>query len=166
MSTKRGEDNYRMWHDKEPRFVDRLKVPLLSETHFCCIGKATEITYTSDKWEKRGNQFPYLHDFESRPKVYLAEKHVSDDEQMGRPVKTSSLLGSGIREGTLVVAFLATAKDFTLLDRDNNETELKLGSGAKMYTTPDKKTLLIITQSGPVIVRGGQMRVTSRGIEK
>jgi hypothetical protein len=166
MSLKRGEDIFRMWHEKEPRKNESLKVKLLDEPHFAAIGKAVEITYRSDKWERDGDHHLYVHDFESRPKVYLPASHVSEDEQIGKPTKTSTLLGSKANNGRLVVAQLATAVDFTMFDKDNNEVALKLGNGSKMFSTPDKKGLLIITRSGPVIVRGGQMRVTARGIVK
>jgi len=165
-STKRGEDIYREWHEKEPHRVVKKKVKLLDEPYFCCIGKAVEITYKSDKWEPDGKWHLYVHDFTSSPKVYLAQSHVSEDEQLGRPVKTSFLLGSRSNNGQLVVTELATATEFTLKDKNNTDVELKLGNGAKLYSTPDKRGLLILTRSGPVIVRGGQMHVSARGIVK
>lgn len=166
MSTKKGEDIFREWHEKEPNRVTSKKVALLDEPYFCCIGKAVEITYRSDKWEKNGDHHLYVHDFSSHPGVYLPQSHTTEDEQIGRPVKTTSLLGSKASNGQLVVADLATAKELILRDKHNKEMELKLGNGSKLYSCPDKKALLIITQNGPVIVRGGQMRVTARGIVK
>lgn len=166
MSTKKAEDIYIGWHEKNPKKFETKKVSLLDEPYFCAIGHAVEITYKSDKWEEDGNWHLYVHDFTSRPKVYLPERHVSEDEQLGRPVKTKSLLGSKALKNQLQVAFLATAVEFTLKDKDGENLELKLGRGAKMYSTPDAKSLLILTKAGPVIVRGGEMRVTSRGIVK
>lgn len=165
-SVKKGEDIFREWHEKEPTGGVTKKVKLLDEPYFCCVATAVEITYKSDKWEPDGKWHLYVHDFTSRPKVYLPQRHVEEDERIGRPVKTATLLGSRGKIKKLVVADLATAKELIVRDKDNNEMELKLGNNAKLYSTPDKKALLIITSTGPVIVRGGEMRVTSRGIVK
>jgi hypothetical protein len=167
MSQKRAEELFREWHDKEPRKFLRRNEPLLDSERFCCIGRGVNVLYESDKWERDGESFPYIHDFESRPGVWVAEKHCLPSERIGKPVKTSTLLGLRGSKDALHVAQLAIAKELVVENKDGEKFELELGKkGSPMYSTLDKKALLISTTKGPIIVRGGKMIVTSRGIVK
>jgi hypothetical protein len=166
MSLKRGEDLYRLWHSKDPKKTATKKVKGLSASHFCAVGHAKEITYASDKWEKDGEVHLYVHDFDSRPKIWLPANEVSEDEVIGRPRKTASLLGGGYSNGALVVALLATVEEFVFIDHEGVDARLPVGRGTHLYSTLDKKTLIITVPGGPLLVRGAAMKVTGRGIVK
>lgn len=162
-----GRKTWRMWHSKdEPRKEYTRTEKLLSESHFIPIGKAHEILYASDKWEKNGDNFDYIHEFESHPKVFIPASKASEDEATGAPRTTASVLGLRSPKKSLVVAALATAKAFTYYDVDGELVEIQGLKGALVGSSPDKKTLLILAKKGPILVRGGQMRITARGIVK
>lgn len=161
-----GRDVFSMWHAKDPAKIYSTTMKGLDERYFVPIGKAHEILYHSDKWEKKGDHFPYEHRFTSHPLVYLPQSQVADEDRVGRPIKTLSLLGLRAQPSELYVAFLATVRNFVLRDRSGELVELKLGNSPKLFSTLDKKALIIGVKNGPVIVRGGQMRVTERGIER
>lgn len=167
MSQKRAEDLFREWHDKEPREFLRRNEPLLDHEKFCCIGRGFSVLYESDKWEKDGEAYPYIHDFESRPGVWVVEEHCLPEERIGKPVKTTTLLGLRTPKSALHVVQLAFAKELIVEGKDGRRFELDLGkNGSPMYSTLDKKALLIPTSNGPILVRGGKMVITSRGIVK
>ena len=167
MSRKRAEDLFREWHDKEPRQYLRRNEPLLDHEKFCCIGRGVNILYESDKWEKDGEDYPYIHDFESRPGIWVVAEHCTPQECIGKPIKTTTLLGIRSPKEALHVTQLATAKELVVEGKDGEKFELEMGkNGSPMYATLDKKALLISTSKGPVVVRGGKMVITSRGIVK
>lgn len=167
MTQAKAEALFREWHQKDPRKHLRRRVPLLDVSHFSCIGKAVEILYHSDKWEKNGDDYPYVHDFTSRPGVWVVSDHADPSETIGKPVKTLSLLGLRSAVDQLSVAQLAKAMELIVENKDGEKFELSLGAkGAPLYATLDKKALLILCDNGPVIVRGGKMAVTARGIVK
>jgi hypothetical protein len=156
-----------MWHKKdEPRSERTLSVKLLDEKHFVPIGKAEEILYASDKWEKDGDVHDYVHDFESHPKVFIPSSKARDGEAIGAPKSTLSLLGVKARPNPLPAPQLATVQALSYRDANGDLVDVAVGRGAKLLSTPDKKGLIIVTSSGPILVRGGQMRVTARGIVK
>lgn len=161
-----AHDTFRMWHQKEPRKEIPTKVDLLDEPEFVCIGHATEIRYTSDKWEIDGNFFPYVHDHTSRPGVWIPASKASPEEFIGRPRKTLSLLGLRSRPRRLEVAQLGTADELTFVDSTGEEHVQGFGKRSLLLSTPDRLGVLILDGKRPIIVRGGQMRVTARGIVK
>jgi hypothetical protein len=157
--------NWIMWNDKaEPRREFTKAVKLLSEPAFVCVGKAEEILYASDKWERDGDLHDYVHTFESHPGVYIPQSTAGDEDVIGRPKKTLSLLGLRSARAQLSVAQLAKVRDFTFTDKAGDLVEIALGRGAIILSTPDKKCLIILAKNGPVLVRGGKMKVTARGI--
>lgn len=163
----KAHDTFRMWHQKDPRKeIPVSGVKLLDELDFGCIGRATEIKYTSDKWEIDGDFFPYVHDHASRPGVYVPLSKTSPEEQIGRTRSTLSLLGLRKQPRTLEVAQLGTVDELTFIDADGEEQVQAYGRQALLLSTPDRKGVLILAGKRPIIVRGGEMRVTSRGIVK
>lgn len=162
-----GRATWKMWHDKEnPKREYTRKEKLLSEKHFVPIGKAHEILYSSDKWEKDGDAYDYIHEFESHPLVFIPASRVREDEAIGAPRKTTSVLGLRSPKKSLVVVELAKVKTLTYYDADGELVEIQGLKSAVLASSPDKKTLLILAKKGPILVRGGQMKVTSRGIVK
>jgi len=164
---ERARATWRMWHQKEnPKREYKKSERLLDEAFFAPVGKAHEILYSSDKWERDGDQHDYIHEFESHPTVYIPDSYASDEEVVGTPKKTLSVLGLRVKPPRLVVPELAKVREFSYVDSAGELVEVRLGKGAIMGSSPDKKTLIILSKNGPVLVRGGQMRVTARGIVK
>jgi hypothetical protein len=157
--------NWTMWNDKpEPRREFTKSVKQLNEPYFVCVGKAEEILYSSDKWEKDGDHHDYVHTFETHPGVYIPESAAGDEDVIGRPKKTLSILGLSTSRKQLAVTELAKVKDFTFKDKNGDLVAIELGRGAILASTPDKKCIIILAKNGPVLVRGGKMVVTARGI--
>jgi hypothetical protein len=157
--------NWTMWNDKpEPRKEFAKAVKQLSDPYFVCVGKAEEILYSSDKWERDGDHHDYVHTFETRPGVYIPERAAGDEDVIGRPKKTLSILGMSASRKQLAVTEFAKVKDFTFKDKNGDLVEIALGRSAIGAFTPDKKCLIILAKNGPVLVRGGKMKVTARGI--
>jgi hypothetical protein len=162
-SSKRGEDLFRDWHKKDPDTVFKQKVPALNGD-FVCIGNGVEIRYSSDKWEKDGDFYPYVHDHTSRPKLYVPQKEASESDGIGRPRSGASLVGTRTPKTPFVVALLAVVDSFVFRTKDDDEAKLLLGKNAVLLGTPDRKALIILDGKRVAVVRGGSMKVTSRGI--
>jgi hypothetical protein len=167
---------YEMWHQKHPRNVipktyefnpPRRDAPRANPGHegpgvMTAVGRAAEILYSSDKWEKNGDFWPYEHDFDSRPTVYA-------NWGEGRGVQTTSLLQVRDLNDEWEMPLLAFVKSITYDDADGERRRLVFGKkGPVMTCSPDKKTLVILAsrKTGPIFVRGGKMVVTERGIVK
>lgn len=162
-----GRKTWREWHKKDnPRKEFSVVEKLLDEEFFVPIGRAEEILYSSDKWERDGDHHDYVHEFESHPKVYIPESHASEDERIGRPAKTTTVLGLRTRPERLVVPQLARVQSMSYVDKEGDLVEIRVGRHAIMGSSPDRKTLIILAKNGPVLVRGGQMRIEARGIVK
>ena len=166
-SERSAETNFRMWHRKDPRRRITVKNAIDPKKHaeMASIGRALDIVYSSDKWEKDGTFYPYEHDFTSKPKVWVPVSTVpSSDEIVGRHRKTAGFLGERNLTGAKAVAQLAFVEELLYLDADGDETRLIVGKKAIMACSPDRKTVLILASFGPVLISGGKMIVTSRGI--
>lgn len=162
-----GRATWRMWHKKEnPKKEYGRTEKLLSEKQFVPIGKAHEILYSSDKWERDGDHHDYIHEFESHPKVYIPLSKATEDEIIGQPKTTAAVLGLRSPKKSLVVVELAKVRSFSYFDSEGELVEITGISGAIAASSPDKKTLLILSKKGPILVRGGQMKITARGIVK
>jgi hypothetical protein len=165
-AAEHARKTWRMWHEKDSKHEYKRSEKTLSEEHFVPIGTAKEILYSSDKWERDGDFHDYVHDFESSPKVYIPASKVRDGEAVGAPKKTAAVLGARSNPKQLVVPELAKVKSLSYIDSEGELVEVRVGRGAIMCGSPDKKTVIILTKSGPILVRGGQMSITARGIVK
>lgn len=162
-----AHDTFRMWHQKDPRKeVPRRGITLLDEPEFGCVGRATEIKYTSDKWEIDGDFFPYVHDHTTNPGVYVPLSKTSDDDLIGRPAKTLSLLGVRVKPRQLELAQLGTVDELTFVDSEGETQVQTFGKRCLLLSTADRKGIVLLDGKRPVIVRGGKVRVTARGIVK
>jgi len=155
--------NHIMWHDREPDKVSRRSCTALNATKFHAVAKAVNIIYDSDKWNEKGKEkHLYDHDFDSRPTVY---EPCSCAAGTCRSVSRDKLLGSGHQKGTCVLTELGTAVELTLDDGETSGTQ-PFAKKTYLYSTPDLKALVIPYGSKVYVIRGGQMRVTERGIVK
>lgn len=163
----KADSIFRLWHEKDPRKdIGPIKVRDLGVATFACIGKCDQIEYDSDKWEKDGEMHSYYHDTTSHPGVWIPAQYVSDEERIGQERSTKALLGVRNVSGPLWLAQLAFCTSLTYKDKAGEKLGMEISGKSKLLSTPDKKAVLILTKKGPVIVRGGQMRVTARGLVK
>ncbi len=155
MTTRRNDsaaDDYVMWHQKEPQESFRVDVNFPKIVRV--LGVADCITYASDKWEDDGDFHDYVHEFDSGPLIYSKE---GQGDEFAIDV-----------EGDRELPLLAYVKELIMLP---------VGGGAKKYLrfrsppalccTSDRKMLIIFTKKyGSLIVDGGKMHITERGIHR
>lgn len=157
-------DNHLMWHEKD------VEGAYLKDVHFpprmVCVGQAIEIIYLSDKWENHAKFYSYVHDFDSHPEVYADAEQA---EGVGRARSTAKLLGvpSVDDDAQLATPILARVAQFSFRTPEGHPHVLRFDFPPLMLCSPDKLALIILSdQMGPVVVKGGRMEVTRRGIVK
>lgn len=160
---KKAEGIYKMWHAKDANKAYKKSVAALSKyPNAYPIGIGHEIEYLSAKWEDR--EHLYIHDFD-KPKIYLLENMVQEGEAIGKAVSVKSLLGvRKIPAGGLPVVQLGKCVSLSYKDADKEICDFTHMNNALLLSTLDKKALLILSKKGPILVRGGTMRVTARGV--
>lgn len=159
-------ENHVMWHEKDVEGAYRKNVDF--PPRMLCIGHAIEIVYLSDKWEKHADFFSYVHHFDSHPEVY-ADSERSSTVGSGRARSTSRLLGveSVDDDAKLATPILARVAEFTFSTVEGYPHVLRFDFPPLMLCSPDKEGLIILSdQMGPIVVKGGQMEITRRGIVK
>lgn len=155
--------NHEMWHKKEAEsaFVKRLAFP----TKMSCAGHAMQIVYLSDKWEEHADFFSYIHHFDTAPEVYMDAGMIDG----GDTYSTASVLGvkSVGSQDKLATPILGRVAEFTFRLHSGKPHVLVFDFPPLMVCAPDREGLVILSdQMGPIIVRGGQMEITARGIVK
>lgn len=141
---------YQTFNAKEPKHIDSLSVHMPEMVAPC--GKATYIVYRSKKWKTGNKTDDYIHHFDTTPNVYV-------DCGAGRPVKTSSLLKWN--DFQMAAALMGTCLELCVDDE-----MYPLTGHPKLLCRGDARTLLILDAGGPIIIKGGQMRVEAHGIIK
>lgn len=158
----KAEASWRMWHQKEPRelFETSYDFP----EHVFCVGTAETVIYASDKWEKDGKFFDYVHEFDSRPEVFMADGQRRNPG--AAPTSVKRLLGTRDLEGELALPILAKVKTLIISPPDDAPDHyINFRDEPVMCCTADHKTVVIFSESkGPIFIRGGKMVVTERGI--
>lgn len=153
-----AERHAKMWHQKERGWgVGDIKLNFDFPDVVQRLGRAEEIVYHSDKWEKDYDFYPYTHTFDTHPFVYGlgdgdAEKTVA---QLLRVKNPNSSRWS--------IPLLAFVEQLTYDDGDRLR-KVKFRRDTAMSCSRDRKTLIILSESKPLFVRGGRMVVTERGI--
>lgn len=161
MTQRRRDSLYRLWHQKHPKETRELTVPDLPET-VPCIGRALDVDYLSDKWEKDGEFHEYTHTCGSKPKVYCVDpgSYKTDGER-----RTLSIIGKGSFDSEgLHTAHLAFATQLLLLTPDGSKKTRRFGKDALLLGTLNKKTALILTNTNLYLINGGKFRITERGL--
>lgn len=169
---QKAEDHFRLWHQKNPRQIFEIDYDF--PEYVDCIGRADAILYASDKWERDGDFFDYIHDFSSLPFVYACEG-AFDLPPYGRPKSVKQLLRATDLDEEFALPILAGVRQLVVCPV--NEEGPRSNPAQKQYIdfrdppmlccSPDLKTLVIFSEErGPIFVRGGQMVVTERGIVK
>ena len=156
-----AQSNYRTWHQKEPDKVYEAAVAF--PTRMVQVGEAETIEYHSDKWEEDGNIYPYVHDFDSKPAVYMDPDLVEGGSHF---VSTQKLLGGGSLRAEHAVAILATVANFSFDPVGGGKRQrFDFAEQPLLVCTNDMKCVIILSQQlGPIVIRGGSMVVTERGI--
>lgn len=156
-------ENHEMWHKKDVAAAYRKNVSFPPK--MVCVGHAEEIVYLSDKWEKHADFYSYVHGFDSHPEVY-ADASRFDGTKAKSTAKLLGVKSVGAND-RLATPILARVAEFIFVARDGNKHVLQFDFPPLMLCSPDKVGLLILSdQMGPIVVRGGQMEITARGIVK
>jgi hypothetical protein len=153
-----------MWHQKNPKELKELSVDW--PEHVYCCGKAEQILYKSDKWEKDGDFYTYDHVFDTRPDVYCSDKSILSEFIKGRAKKVTSLLGIKSLDTPVAAPALAKTVELTISLSDGTGQTISFSSYPLLCCTLDKKTLIICAKNDVLFIRGGKMHVTERGIVK
>lgn len=158
-------DAWRMWHQKEPREI--IPTSFKFPKKMVPVGKANRILYRSDKWEEDGDFYTYYHDFDSHPTVYTTEKSPlakglrSNGEEK---IDVADFLGMEHINAELSLPLLATTMELIITGEDGKKRTKKFRLEPPLCCTSDLKTLVILSDDIPIIIRGGKMVVTERGI--
>lgn len=157
-----ADEAWRMWHQKEPRELLDQKYELPPEV--VPVGKAKKIFYSSDKWEEDGDFYTYYHDFDSHPTVYVPEtsswaKYATG----GKPIDVADTLEMSSLHDEVRLPMLAKTLELIAIVDDDDKSRRFRGH-PPLCCTRDLKTIVIFAHDGPVIIRGGKMTITERGI--
>lgn len=161
-SLSKAEASWRMWHQKEPRELHEVSYQFPS--HVFCVGTAETIVYASDKWEKDGKFFDYVHEFDSRPEVFMVDGQRRNPA--APPSSVKKLLGTRDLEGELALPILGHVKEIIISPPDDAPDHcIRFRDNPIMCCTADHKTVIVFSETkGPIFIRGGKMVVTERGI--
>lgn len=147
---------YRMWHQKAPKEVQGTTYDFPED--ISALGVAMRIVYWSDKWEADGKGYHYEHDFDSRPPVYGDMSSKSK-----RRVDTARLLCVDSVHEQMEFAVLAEVCELSVDVKGEGIKTFSFVRPPLMLCTADKKSLVLLHDK-PIVIRGGKMRVTERGI--
>ena len=156
---------WRMWHQKEPRKI-------LSETYTFPktafeIGKADRILYSSDKWEDDGDFYTYYHDFDSHPEVYTTARSPLAEGLSRRNVDkidVPATLGMEDVNSRMAFPILAKTMELKFTDLEGKKHSKKIKGRPWLCCAHDSRTIVILAKEAPIIIAGGQMVITERGI--
>jgi len=155
------DETWRMWHQKEPRELLEKEYDLPKSVF--AVGKATRIYYSSDKWEEDGDFYTYYHDFDSSPTVYVSKKTTWGKDATGKALDVAKTLEMAHLHDQVRLPMLAKTLEL-IVDIDDEKETRKFRGDTPLCCTRDLKTLVIFASDGPIIIRGGKMVVTERGI--
>lgn len=147
---------YRMWNARkaDEAFATSFEFP----QDMGVLGRAMRIIYWSDKWKTDGTGDYYEHDFDTSPEVYCesAEHGVKSIDALTK-VKDINNRESGW-------PVLAEVMELSLERLEGGVKTYKFSKPPIMTCSSDKKSVIILYKREPIIIRGGRMRVTARGI--
>lgn len=157
----RAEEVYEMWHRRPAEGFDIKKTGVKITAPMVCIGRAHDVVYASNKWEKdKRKTNDYVHTF-GQPKVWLLESFAKD---VGGARKTVEHFLQKCCNAEGRVAGADLAKMVSLCVGDENH-EIKIHSGARVFGGNDQKTVVILDPVYKMIViTGGKMFFDERGI--
>jgi len=158
-SIQKAVDDYHSWHQKDPDKVlvaDGVKLP----ESLYAVGRSRELEYASDKWEDDGARYLYGHDSDSGPTVYCAKKY----PWAGKSTSTAALLAVRNLEEPITLPILGVATYIIYDDTRNRSHKLVFQDEAVMCGALDRAAVVILTNAGPVVIRGGKLSISWRGI--
>ena len=152
---------YKMWTERAP--TTDIVTKIVWPENQVVVGTGRKIGYTSDKWQKPGQNRDYIHDFDLKhpPKVIMeADRRMRDAKPLKKQIKPPSnpvLVGLG---HALDVEFLAGGQI--------QQIDWK-GGRLPWLLVDTKRNLLIIQQedgrSPAMILDSPVVEITARGIE-
>ncbi len=148
-------DAYTMFQALEPKKIGTFR-NLVIPSHIQRVGQAVQVRYSSRKWENKVNH--YYHDHEAGVRLYAPD---ADGPNTAVPAY--------IREAR-ALALLGKCQGYTFNPEEGGEdVKIQFSPMPELYTTPNKKALLVIDVSGnsAVLVAlawGGGLIVEDRGI--
>lgn len=162
---KKAVLSYEMWHQKNPKELKEISVNWPKEVYAC--GRAEQIIYRSDKWEKDKDFYTYDHVFDTRPTVFCATESILSDTIQGGPRSVAKLLGvRDVNKDPVAAPALANTLELTVSFPDGSGKTLYFKNTPVLCCTSDLKTLIICAKNDIIFIRGGKMHVTERGIVK
>jgi len=162
-----GVDAYQEWHSKDPTKLTTIKTRLPDTVYQ--LGRAEMIAYRSGKWHDGNKTDDWEHHFDSRPFIYHedGEGRSKSVSSMIRKSNPSDFDDVDNPKNLPVLVDLGKCIELTFTVSGGEVHKITLGrSFPKMCCTTDKKTLVILHKDGPIFIKGGQMRITERGIVK
>lgn len=171
VDSARAEKVYQMWHQKEPHNISVKRPGVDMGDVMLCVGHAHNIVYRSGKWEAGRKTNDYVHHFDSKPKVWMLERVLSDEDLAdvrGAAKTVDDLFRASLNaDGQCAVADLAAPISFGLDDGTSEGIDISIHSGARVYGAVDRKTVIIFDPIWKiVVVKGGRMTFDERGIVK
>lgn len=161
----RAMSSYEMWHQKHPNEVKTIAIDWPEEVYQC--GRAEQILYRSDKWEKDNDFFMYDHVFDTRPHVYCTKKSILAPFASSRRRSVRRFFNvRDLKRDPVTLPYLAKAVELTISLNDGTGQTLNLLSEPALCCTLDLKTLVICIKNDILFINGGKMHVTERGIVK
>ncbi len=149
-------NQYADWHQKPvKRFVEK---QFTFPQNVFCAGRAVSIVYSSDKWEKDGDAFTYVHDFSSGPSLYRTTP------KTGAGKDTRKLLGVDDLNGLIPMVQLAHVLEI-VVENSHKRWTIAFASRTPLMSLLDRKTLVILHRQ-PIFIKGGKMSVRAPGITK
>jgi hypothetical protein len=150
---KSAINKYIEFHSFDPEetgeFDRRFKIP----SYACKAGKALEIMYRSNKWEKKKHD--YIHTHSDGVICYRLDIHGSERKVPKRICNQKALVRLGECLG------------FSYVDEYGDEVEaIPKTPYPELYCTPDGKSLLVVQDKRDLLALmwGGKLRVEGRGI--
>lgn len=169
-AAQKAAEMYRMWHQKHPDGFGAAEYD--EPSRFQQLGHVVHGSYYSDKWEEDGRGYLYVHDFTSKPALYgdevMAECVIKGDRKRGKAVfkPSADVLRCDLQE-PVVLAFMCMFKTLTVMDGTTKVDVDLTAENAPAFCLPDKKGILVFVgtdEPACLVIRGGKMVVTDRGI--
>lgn len=139
-----------IFHEREPSWQKSIRVQL--PTRLCIRGEMRNVLYSSDKWERPGDKYDYIHKHESGVMLYEACTHNCADAVSVRWPSEFACLGD--------------LKGVQFKENGKN-VEARIPKGTLLLSTPDASKLVCLhpTRGFYGAIWGGRMYVGADGID-
>lgn len=150
---------YTQFHSFVPNEIEDIGFMLeafKSSNGLCVVGRAVNVVYRSNKWEKDRQWYDYVHDFETP--VHVIQEYDACAEKYEQEIEIPDKL-----------TFLGFCVGFEIQDMTTGErmtAQLEPHKEFKLACSPDGDMLVIFSKAGEfAFFVGEDLRITERGIE-